>query len=64
MADPTFQDAQLQHLIEDVTEIKALIRSNYVTTEAFIPVRNLVYGLVGLIMASFVGALVALVGSR
>ena len=37
---------------------------NYVERKEFEPVRNLVYGLVGLILVAFVGAIIALVIPR
>jgi len=35
--------------------------SNYVSRVEFIPVKTLVYGFVGLVLVSFVGAMIALV---
>lgn len=46
---------------DDVTEIKRLLTENYVTKSEFTPVKNLVYGVVSLILVSFVGALITLV---
>jgi hypothetical protein len=45
----------------DVSEIKNNMERNYVTLEAFEPIRRIVYGLVALILIGFVGALIALV---
>lgn len=45
----------------DVAEIKNSMQHNYVTIEAFEPVRKIVYGLVTLILIGVVGALLALV---
>lgn len=48
----------------DVNEIKQNMAHNYVTVEAFEPVKRLVYGLVALILIGVVGALMALVIKR
>lgn len=45
----------------EITDIKSKLDNKYVTIESFLPVRNIVYGLVGLILVSVVGALIALV---
>lgn len=44
-----------------VETIEQKLEKNYVTHEEFQPVKNLVYGLVGLILTSVILALVALV---
>lgn len=46
---------------DDVKDIKHKLENNYVTKEAFEPVKRLVYGLVGLILISVVVAILALV---
>ena len=52
----------LDYIKKDITEIKALLASKFITSEAFVPVRNLVYGLVGLILTGvFVGLLTSLI---
>lgn len=55
-------------LLSDVSAIKDKVISienklekNYVTQEEFLPIKNLVYGLVGLTLTSVVVALLALV---
>jgi len=45
----------------DVFEIKVKLDSKYVTKEEFDPVKKLVYGVVGLILTTVFGALLALV---
>lgn len=60
--------ARMETLIEavreDTTEIKATLArldDRYVRNESFVPVRNIVYGMVGLILLAVMGALVTLV---
>jgi tetrahydromethanopterin S-methyltransferase subunit B len=52
---------KVDFLIKEVDEIKTKLDSHYVTQEAFIPVRNVVYGMVGLILTAVVTALIMLV---
>jgi hypothetical protein len=52
----------LDYIKKDITEIKALLKDNFITVEAFVPVRNLVYGLVALILSGvFVGLLTLII---
>lgn len=51
----------LDYIKRDIADIKATIRTDYVTREEFSPIKSIVYGLVGIIMTAVVGALVALV---
>jgi hypothetical protein len=44
-----------------VEELEEVLKREYVTQEAFAPVRAIVYGMVGFILLSFLGALVTLV---
>lgn len=48
-------------IAKDVSEIKSTLEKDYVTQDQFLPVQRVVYGLVGLIMVSVVGAILALV---
>jgi hypothetical protein len=48
----------------DVVEIKSSLAGLYVTRAEFEPIRNLVYGAVGLILIAFLTALIALVITR
>ncbi len=50
-------DERTAQIQKDVTELK----SNYVTKSEFMPVQNITYGMVSLILLAFVGALIALV---
>lgn len=52
---------QLQRAREDIKNLDSKIDNNYVTKTEFEPVQKLVYGLVGLILTSVVGALLYLV---
>ena len=52
---------QLKRVRDDLAKIDAKLERDYVTQEAFTPVRNIVYGLVGLILVGVVTALLALV---
>jgi hypothetical protein len=52
---------KLEYIRQDIEEIKTTLRSDYVKHAEFLPVRNLVYGLVGLILMAVVGALLGLV---
>lgn len=51
----------LNHIKNDVTEVKTKLEENYVTHTEFTPVKNVVYGLVAVILTTVVGALVTLV---
>jgi hypothetical protein len=48
----------------DVADIKSSLKGMYVTRAEFEPIRNLVYGAVGLILIAFLTALIALVITR
>lgn len=54
-------DEKITNMQGALAEIKDQLGEHYITIDQFTPVRNLVYGLVGLILTSVVGALVALV---
>lgn len=58
--DPVTQ-AKLDNITQDITEIKSILNANYVTRDAFEPVRLLVYGLTGVLLLAIVGALAKLV---
>jgi hypothetical protein len=68
MATPNDLNTKLEVALEQLRTVKAAVERieeklerNYVTVEAFTPVRNIVFGLVGLILTSVVGGLIALV---
>jgi len=55
---------ELKYIRRDLDEIKAnfnLLSKRYVTKDEFAPVKNIVYGLVALILTAVVGALITLV---
>jgi hypothetical protein len=51
----------IKYIQRDIAEINHKLDDKYVTKETFEPVRNVVYGLVALILIAVVGAIVALV---
>lgn len=51
----------IAYIKEGMEVINKRLESSYVTQDQFTPVRNIVYGLVALIMTSFIGAVIALV---
>ena len=55
------QQVTLKDVYEAISEIREELSSKYVTKDAFIPVRNIVYGLVTAILLSFIGAVITLV---
>lgn len=61
MSDKTTVDVKLDYIQSDIQEIKESLKNNYVKHDEFTPVRNLVYGMVSIILMSVLGALVALV---
>lgn len=52
---------QLVRVREDIKELNTKIDNNYVTRIEFEPVRNLVYGMVSLVLTVVVGGLLVLV---
>lgn len=52
---------ELQYARNDITEIKDLLKTGYVSKEEHEPVKKIVYGLVGVVLIAVVGALMALV---
>jgi hypothetical protein len=57
-------DAKLGHIRDDVTEIKDIMRGDYVRREEFKPVKDVIFGLVGVILIAVAGAMVTLVLKR
>ncbi len=49
---------------EDVADIKRTLKHEYITQNEFDPVKKVVYGLVGIILVTVAGAVVALVMRR
>lgn len=54
-------DERTKRLEEDFIDLKSQFTSNYVTKEEFSPIKNLVYGGVGLILVSVLTAVLYLV---
>lgn len=61
-------NSDMEYMKTAITEIKVTIaeqnrvnRDNYVTKDEFLPVRNLIYGLVALVLTSVIGAVIAVV---
>jgi hypothetical protein len=52
---------KVQYIESEVGKINVKLEREYVTKDQFEPVKNIVYGLVSLILVAVVGALVALV---
>ena len=68
MKEETCTEVTLAVIQTDVTYIKekmdaldTKMNNNYVSKEEFEPVKNIVYGLVGIILIAVIGALLALV---
>jgi len=53
--------SNVEYIKSDVDEIKKKLQGDYVTKTEFKPVRDLVYGMVSLMLLSVFGALLALV---
>lgn len=51
----------LNYIKKDMTEIKLMLESKYVTKEAFSPVKMIAYGMVGAILLAVIGALLSLI---
>lgn len=54
-------ETTLEKVSESISEIKQILKEDYVTQVEFDPIRRLVYGSVGLILVGFLGGLAALV---
>ncbi len=52
---------KIDHMTSDIKEIKDALKGTYVTQDQFAPVKTIVYGLVGIILVSVVGALLTLI---
>ncbi len=51
----------IEYIKKQLSHIESKIENSYVTREEFKPVRTIVYGFVGLVLTSVVGALLGLV---
>ena len=58
---------KLEELKKDITELKKEMKensSNYITRTEFLPVRNLVFGMVGTVLTAVILALVAVMTGK
>lgn len=55
---------QIKYIVEKVEAIERKVDAQYVTKVEFEPIKKIVYGLVGLILVTVVGAVLALVVIR
>ncbi len=55
---------QVSNIQSDVRDIKGRLEKDYVTQDQFDPIKRLVYGVVGLVLASVVLAVLALIITR
>lgn len=60
-AAQTVANLDMSYIKKDVIEIKEMLKSNYVTKEAFNPVKIITYGMTGIALVGVVGAVVSLV---
>ena len=60
-ADFARMQADVTHIKDDVAEIKTDLNQRFVTKDQFTPVRNLVYGVVSLMLIGVVTGLLTLV---
>lgn len=51
----------LQYIKQDISEIKAMLDSKYITKDQFAPVKMVTYGLVSVVLLSVVGGLMTVV---
>lgn len=51
----------LEYIKANVDDIKHKMEQDYVTQEEFKPIRNIVYGMVSIVLTGVVGALLALI---
>lgn len=54
-------DVKLEFILKELDEIKAQLEKKYVSQSEFAPVKNIAYGMVGLILTAVVGALLTLI---
>jgi tetrahydromethanopterin S-methyltransferase subunit B len=54
-------NGQMTRLVCDVADLRTQLKNDYVHRREFVPVRNIVYGAVALILTAVFGALIALV---
>ena len=52
---------KIEYIARDINDIKSKLEKNYVTRDEFAPIKQIVYGMVSVILLAVVGAIVALV---
>ncbi len=52
---------QNKNIIQDLSEVKELIQTKYVTREEFKPVKQIVFGMIGVILTAILVSLIAMV---
>lgn len=57
----SLMENDLKYIKQDISEVKIKLDEHYITKAEFEPVRNIVYGMVGVILLAVIGALVTLV---
>lgn len=53
---------KMEHVEQDVRDIKGALERRYVTREEFDPIKNIVYGGVAVVLIAVVGALMIVIG--
>jgi hypothetical protein len=51
----------IKYIQRDIAEIKEKLDDKYVTKDEFLPVKNIVYGMVAIILIAVLGGLIALI---
>jgi hypothetical protein len=54
-------DIQIEYIKNDIIEVKEdvkYIKENFLTKEAFLPVKNGFFGMIALVLTGFIGAIV------
>ena len=54
-------DAKLANIRDDLSEMKAILRGEYVRRDEFAPVKQVVFGLVAAVLMAVIGGLISLV---
>ena len=52
---------KIEYIARDISDIRVKLEDNYVTRDEFAPIKQIVYGMVSVILLAVVGAIVALV---
>lgn len=60
-SDIALQAKDIEYIKEKVKHIDDKLTSSYVTRNEFVPIKNIVYGMVGTILLAVLGALMTLI---